>query len=123
ALSASAGGAGGGAGHRHGRLLVLRRRAERRAQPPRCQMTGAPLLDVRDLSVAISGRDGPVRVVDGISVAVGRGEALGVVGESGCGKSLTFLSLLGLLPNKIGVAGGSAMFGGRDLLKLRGEAL
>ncbi len=57
-------------------------------------------------------------VVDGIDLAVAKGETLGVVGESGCGKSLTMLSLVRLLPNKIRVRTGSAHFAGRDLLTL-----
>jgi peptide/nickel transport system ATP-binding protein len=76
------------------------------------------LLDVKNLSVDIDTRHGPARIVDGISLHVDKGETLGVVGESGCGKSLTMLSLVGLLPNKIKVAGGVADFAGDDLLKL-----
>ncbi|GLS75665.1 ABC transporter ATP-binding protein [Oharaeibacter diazotrophicus] len=86
-------------------------------------MTGAErLLDVRGLVVEIDGRRGPATVVDGIDLHVDRGETLGIVGESGCGKSLTMLSLMRLLPNKIRVAGGSARLDGRDLLTMsRGE--
>jgi peptide/nickel transport system ATP-binding protein len=81
--------------------------------------TAAPnLLEIRDLAIDIAGRNGPIRVVDGISFGLAPGEALGVVGESGCGKSLTLLSLLGLLPNRIGVTGGTAHFRGRDLFTL-----
>ncbi|HEY4199599.1 MAG TPA: ABC transporter ATP-binding protein [Devosiaceae bacterium] len=76
------------------------------------------LLEVQDLSIEIAGRHGPAMVVDGIDIHVDKGETLGIVGESGCGKSLTMLSLLKLLPNKIRVAGGTARFGGRDLLQL-----
>lgn len=74
-----------------------------------------PLLDVRGLTIEIDGRNGPATVVDGINLHVNRGETLGVVGESGCGKSLTMLSLMRLLPNKIKVKKGSALFDGRDL--------
>jgi peptide/nickel transport system ATP-binding protein len=56
--------------------------------------------------------------VDGIDLTVDEGESLGVVGESGCGKSLTMLSLVGLLPNRIRTSGGTAHFAGRDLLQL-----
>ncbi|WP_064696732.1 ABC transporter ATP-binding protein [Rhizobium aegyptiacum] len=73
------------------------------------------LLDVRGLTVEIDGRNGTAVVVDGIDLHVDRGETLGVVGESGCGKSLTMLSLMRLLPNKIKVARGTATFDGRDL--------
>ena len=76
------------------------------------------LLDVRDLSIEIDTRNGPATVVAGIDLHVDKGETLGIVGESGCGKSLTMLSLLRLLPNKIRVTGGRAEFQGRDLLKL-----
>jgi peptide/nickel transport system ATP-binding protein len=57
-------------------------------------------------------------VVSGIDLSVMAGESLGIVGESGCGKSLTMLSLVGLLPNRIHATGGEALFGGRDLLRL-----
>ncbi|SCW80119.1 peptide/nickel transport system ATP-binding protein [Rhizobium mongolense subsp. loessense] len=73
------------------------------------------LLDVRDLTVEIETRRGTAVVVDGIDLYVNKGETLGVVGESGCGKSLTMLSLMRLLPNKIKVARGTAHFDGRDL--------
>ena len=81
------------------------------------------LLDVKDLSIEIQTRRGPATVVDGIDLHVDKGETLGIVGESGCGKSLTMLSLLRLLPNKIRVAGGSATFQGRDLLQLSNREL
>jgi peptide/nickel transport system ATP-binding protein len=77
-----------------------------------------PLLDVRGLSIEIDTRSGPAIVVDNINLTVNRGETLGVVGESGCGKSLTMLSLVRLLPNKIKVKSGTATFDGRDLLKM-----
>jgi peptide/nickel transport system ATP-binding protein len=81
------------------------------------------LLDVRNLAIDIVGRARQMRVVDGVSLTVAQGEALGVVGESGCGKSLTLLSLLGLLPNKIRVSNGTAHFRGRDLFTLAKEDL
>ena len=77
-----------------------------------------PLLEVKNLSIEIATRQGPATIVDGIDLHVDRGETLGIVGESGCGKSLTMLSLVKLLPNKIRVSGGSAEFGGRNLLTL-----
>ena len=77
-----------------------------------------PLLDVRGLTIEIDTRRGPAIIVDGIDLTVGKGETVGVVGESGCGKSLTMLSLVRLLPNKIRVKGGSAEFAGSDLLKM-----
>ena len=76
------------------------------------------LLDVRDLKITVPTRGGLATIVDGVSFHVDKGEALGVVGESGCGKSITAMSLLGLLPPGGKVAGGSAMFEGNDLFKL-----
>jgi peptide/nickel transport system ATP-binding protein len=77
-----------------------------------------PLLNVENLTVEVAGRRGPSRIVDGISFHVDPGETLGVVGESGCGKSLSMLSLVGLLPNRISVTRGTALLGGRDLLAM-----
>ena len=85
--------------------------------------TAERVLDVTGLSVDIETRHGPARIIDNISLHVGKGETLGVVGESGCGKSLTMLSLVGLLPNKIAVSGGRAEFAGEDLLRLGRKAL
>ena len=59
---------------------------------------GEPLLAVTDLSVDVSSRRGPARVLNSLSFTVGKGEVLGVVGESGCGKSMTVLGILDLLP-------------------------
>ena len=76
----------------------------------------APLLSVEDLSIRL-GRG--ANVVDGVSFAVGRGETLCLVGESGCGKSLTALALMGLLARPpLEVTGGRAIFEGQDLLSL-----
>jgi peptide/nickel transport system ATP-binding protein len=70
------------------------------AAPPTDQATGdeAPLLDVRDLRTYFKTDDGIVRAVDGVSFSVKRGQTLGVVGESGCGKSVSMLSILSLNP-------------------------
>ena len=76
------------------------------------------LLDIKGLTIDIARDTGPARVVDGIDLTVNEGESLGIVGESGCGKSLTMLSLVGLLPNRIKATGGTAHFGGVDLLKM-----
>ena len=77
------------------------------------------LLDVRDLSVEFASPKGAVRVIDRLSFDLRAGETLCIAGESGSGKSVTALSLMGLLPKPAGrVAGGSAHFQGRDLLKL-----
>ena len=81
-------------------------------------VTAERLLDVSGLTIEIDSRRGPATIVDGINLHVDKGETVGVVGESGCGKSLTMLSLVRLLPNKIKVKSGTANFAGRDLLKM-----
>jgi len=77
----------------------------------------APLLEVADLSVRFDTDDGPVHAVDRMSFTLGQGEVLGIVGESGCGKSVTCMSLVRLLPETATVSG-SVVFDGRDLLAL-----
>jgi peptide/nickel transport system ATP-binding protein len=84
---------------------------------------GQPLLEVNGLTIDVATRGGTARIVDGVSLRVGRGEAVGVVGESGCGKSITMRGLLGLLPPAAHVAGGAALFDGRDLLHLHRREL
>jgi peptide/nickel transport system ATP-binding protein len=81
----------------------------------------SPLLDVQGLSVVYGGTDRQVRVVDDVSIAVSPGEALGVVGESGCGKSQTMLAILRLLPHGGRVGSGRVLFDGRDLIELPDE--
>lgn len=81
------------------------------------------LLDIRGLTIDIDRDTGAARVVDGINLTVGEGESLGIVGESGCGKSLTMLSLVGLLPNRIRASGGTAVFSGQNLIGMSPEAL
>jgi peptide/nickel transport system ATP-binding protein len=82
-------------------------------------MTAEPLLSIDALSVAFRGRTGPVLAVDGLSLAIGRGETLAIVGESGCGKSVTALSIMRLLAEPAGrITGGSIRFEGRDLATL-----
>jgi oligopeptide/dipeptide ABC transporter ATP-binding protein len=79
----------------------------------------APLLEVKDLQTHFFTRDGVVRAVDGISFSVERGKTLGIVGESGCGKSVTALSIMGLIPKPPAkIVGGEVLFDGRDLTKL-----
>lgn len=78
-----------------------------------------PLLEIKNLVVKFATEAGPLTAVDGINLSIGEGETLGLVGESGCGKSVTALTILGLLPQATGhVAGGSIYFNGRDLLGL-----
>jgi oligopeptide transport system ATP-binding protein len=83
----------------------------------------APLLEVEDLRVEFTTRRGVVFAVNGISFGIARGETLGIVGESGCGKSVTSLAVLGLLAANGRVAAGRALFEGRDLLELNDRAL
>jgi ABC-type dipeptide/oligopeptide/nickel transport system ATPase component len=74
------------------------------------------LLEVRDLQTSFRMRDGVVRAVDGATFGVDRGEVLGLVGESGCGKSVTSLSILRLITPPGQITGGSIHFDGKDLL-------
>jgi peptide/nickel transport system ATP-binding protein len=80
------------------------------------------LLDVRDLSVRFKTDDGSTHAVDRISFILAPGEVLGLVGESGCGKSVTTMALLGLLP-PAAVVTGQVLFEGADLLRIKGRQL
>jgi ABC-type dipeptide/oligopeptide/nickel transport system ATPase component len=81
-------------------------------------MSGAPLLEVRDLSVSFRTQDGTVHAVDGVSFTVNRGEVLGIVGESGSGKSVTAMTLMRLILDQNAVFSGEVLFDGRDLMQL-----
>jgi oligopeptide/dipeptide ABC transporter ATP-binding protein len=77
------------------------------------------LLEVDDLHTYFDTREGVVRAVDGVSFTVERGKTLGIVGESGCGKSVTALSIMGLIPKPPArIARGSVSFDGRELTRL-----
>ncbi len=82
-----------------------------------------PVLDVRDLVVDFAAEDGPLRAVDGVSFAIGRGEIVGLVGESGAGKTLTSEAILGLVRSPPGRVSGEVRFRGQDLLSLDEPAL
>ena len=77
-----------------------------------------PLLELRGLAVDFATDDGTVHAVDGLDLALGRGRTLGLVGESGCGKSVTSLAIMGLLPPENSKVRGEIVFEGRDLLTL-----
>jgi len=82
------------------------------------------VLEVRDLATHFFTRDGVVRAVDGVSFDLAAGETLGIVGESGCGKSVTALSILRLIAPEAGrIVGGSVRFGGRELTALSNEEI
>jgi len=77
-----------------------------------------PLLELRGLAVDFATDDGIVHAVDGLDLALGRGRTLGLVGESGCGKSVTSLAIMGLLPPENSTVRGEIVFEGRDLLTI-----
>jgi oligopeptide/dipeptide ABC transporter ATP-binding protein len=82
------------------------------------------LLTVDDLRTSFFTRRGVVRAVDGVSLTLAPGRVLGIVGESGCGKSVTALSIIGLLPRPTGrIVGGRVDFEGRDLVQLSARTL
>ena len=91
------------------------------SREPRTGMS-EPLLDVRELSVHLPSRLGDLAAVESVSFTVGDSEVVGIAGESGSGKTLSVLALLGLLPSG-GLARGHASFRGRDLLRLRPKQL
>ena len=91
----------------------------RRAVRPR----GERLLDVRGLYTSFRTRDGIVRAVDGIDFHVDRGEIMGLVGESGCGKSVTSLSIMRLVARPGRVEAGEVIFDGTDLLRISDDEM
>jgi oligopeptide/dipeptide ABC transporter ATP-binding protein len=85
--------------------------------------TDTPILEVRGLRTSFYTRAGVIRAVTGIDFSVSRNEVLGLVGESGCGKSVTSLSILGLVSAPGKVEAGEVIFDGRDLLTLPADEL
>lgn len=77
------------------------------------------LLEVRDLKTYFETRDGVVKAVDGVDFHVDRGEVLGLVGESGCGKSVTSLSVMGLVPHPGRIVSGEVLFGGVNIAEMK----
>src|ERR1041384_6382126 len=91
--------------------------SDRRQRPlPKQAVPGAPLLRVEDLSVRFSLPEGSVKAVDGVSFGLEDGEALGIAGESGCGKTTTALSLVRLLPANGRIRSGKVELFGIDLV-------
>jgi oligopeptide/dipeptide ABC transporter ATP-binding protein len=87
-------------------------------------MDNSALLTVKDLVVQFDTEDGVLNAVDKVSFSVNKGETLGIVGESGCGKSVTALSIMQLLSKPAGkIASGSIFFDGQDLVKLKENKL
>lgn len=85
---------------------------------------GRPLIEVKNLKTHFHTEDGLVRSVDGVSFEINEGETLGIVGESGCGKSVTSISIMGLVPKPGGkIAAGEILFRGEDLTKKSVEAM
>ena len=76
------------------------------------------LLEVTDLKTYFKTDDGIVKAVDGVTFSVDKGKTLGIVGESGCGKSVTCLTIMGLNPKRSAITSGEAIFKGEDLLKM-----
>src|SRR3970040_1160856 len=84
----------------------------------------ADLIKVKNLQTSFFTPEGEVRAIDGISFEIGEGKTIGLVGESGCGKSVTSLSIMRLIPSPPGkIVGGEIFYRGRDLLKLNGEEM
>jgi peptide/nickel transport system ATP-binding protein/oligopeptide transport system ATP-binding protein len=86
-------------------------------------MTRQPLLEIQNLKTVFSTERGVIRAVDGVSLTLGAGETLGVVGESGCGKTMLALSIMRLIPANGQIAGGRVLFNGQDLLTLPEETM
>ena len=84
----------------------------------------APLLEVKNLSVQFKTDEGEVEALDKVSFEIKQGQTVGVVGESGCGKSVTAYSIMRLLPRPMGtISNGSILFKGKNLLDLSTEEM
>ncbi len=83
-----------------------------------------PLLEIRGLKTHFATDNGMVRAVDGVDITIGRGETVGVVGESGCGKTVTAMSVLKLIAMPPGrIVEGQILWQGRDLIPLQNDEL
>ena len=84
----------------------------------------ADLLNVQGLATQFRTREGMVHTVNGVSFKLKEGETLGIVGESGCGKSVTMMSILRLIPMPPGkIVGGQAIYQGKDLLTMSNDEI
>ena len=103
--------------------MVAQERARRRASAEKKENgRGAPVLEVRSLKTQFKTQDGVVKAVDDVSFYVMPGETLGVVGESGCGKSMTGFSIMRLIPSPPGkIVAGEIFFNGDDILRMTDE--
>jgi oligopeptide transport system ATP-binding protein len=103
--------------------MVAQERARRRANAEKTENgRGGPVLEVRSLKTQFKTQDGVVKAVDDVSFYVMPGETLGVVGESGCGKSMTGLSIMRLIPSPPGkIVAGEIFFNGDDILRMSDE--
>src|SRR5215475_9102298 len=81
-------------------------------------MTASPLIEVEDLRIDLQDRSGKVAAVEDVSFRINSGETFGLVGESGCGKSITALALIGLLRHPLSIGAGVIRFDGREIQKL-----
>jgi oligopeptide/dipeptide ABC transporter ATP-binding protein len=90
---------------------------------PKRERGEKPLLEVKGLRTSFYTRDGAVRAVDGIDFHVDRGEIMGLVGESGCGKSVTSLSIMRLVARPGRIEAGEIVFDGKDLLKVSDDEM
>src|SRR5437879_11837976 len=82
-----------------------------------------PLLEIENLTVQYHTLHGAVQAVRGVTLSIERGRALGLVGESGCGKTTLARALINVLSRNAAITGGAARFAGVDLLQLSGAAL
>jgi peptide/nickel transport system ATP-binding protein len=87
------------------------------AAAPAAALATTAAMEIRNLSVAIGRGEAPVPIINDVSLTLAKGECLGVVGESGCGKTVTFLASLGLLPSAAQIKG-SVRLGGKEILGL-----
>lgn len=85
--------------------------------------TTQALLHIENLKTVISSKDGKLVPVDGVDIAIPKGKTVGIVGESGCGKSMTAMSVMGLLPNTTHIEEGKILFQDMDLTKLNPKEL